>query len=396
MGLFTRKKKTDTRSIIIGTEQSYRTGFPGIDFGVDVTPDAALKMTGYLAGVRLISENVASLPKKVLVPSDKGKIADNNSPVYRAINVRPNSYTNPFDFWFTEMAWFLNRGNAYAWIQYDNEDGKLELHQVHPDFVDVTTVNGHKWYRIQHPDPDFGFLNGEWPDYRMLHFMQFTLNGLVGISPVRYNAIALNKGLALEKFIADYFAKGGSKRAVMEMDGSLGDDAYNRFLQHFNAGGVGSTPLLEYGIKYKQLGVDPVTAALIESEIFSIDDIARMLNIPPHMLAEMSHATFTNIEHQTIQFVQYTLRPIVKRLEVELETKLFSRNHDIDVKFILDGLLRGDTAARTQYYHQAVLDGWLSRNEARELEGFTREEGLDEFLYPINEGVVGDQNEQKQ
>jgi HK97 family phage portal protein len=116
-----------------------------------------------------------------------------------------------------------------------------------------------------------------------------------------------------------------------------------------------------------------------------------MLNIPPHMLAEMSHSTFSNIEHQTIQFVQYTLRPIVKRLEVELETKLFSRS-DADVKFILDGLLRGDTAARTAYYHQAVLDGWLTRNEAREMEGFEKKEGLDTFLYPQNEGMVGEEN----
>ena len=134
-----------------------------------------------------------------------------------------------------------------------------------------------------------------------------------------------------------------------------------------------------------------VTAALIDSEVFSIDDVARMLNIPPHMLAEMSHSTFSNIEHQTIQFVQYPLRPIVKRLEVELETKLFSRS-DADVKFILDGLLRGDTAARTAYYHQAVLDGWLTRNEAREMEGFEKKEGLDTFLYPQNEGMVGDDN----
>lgn len=363
--------------------------FAGLDFGVDVTPDAALKMTAYLAGVRLISENVASLPKKVLVGSDRGLVADYESPVYRAINVRPNAYTNPFDFWFTMLAWFLNRGNAYAWIQVDPDTKQVELHQVHPDYVTVTVVKGHKWFRVQHPDGDFAFLNGEWPDYRMLHFMQFTLDGIVGINPVMYNAIALNKGLALEKFIADYFAKGGDKRAVMEMENSLGDDAYARFMKHFQAGGTGGTPLLEYGIKYKQLGVDPVTSALIESEVFSIDDIARMLNIPPHMLAEMSHSTFSNIEHQTIQFVQYTLRPIVKRFEVELETKLFPRKGN-DVKFVLDGLLRGDTQARTAYYHQAVLDGWLSRNEARELEGFTKIDGLDDFLYPQNEGVVGD------
>jgi HK97 family phage portal protein len=174
------------------------------------------------------------------------------------------------------------------------------------------------------------------------------------------------------------------------MDGQMGDEAYNKFLARYNETGSGGTPLLEYGIKFKQVNVDPVTAALIESETFSIDDIARMLNIPPHMLAELTHATFSNIEHQTIQFVQYTLRPLVKRMEVELEGKMFYfPGHS--VKFVLEGLLRGDTQARSQFYHGAILDGWMSRNEVRKMEGLPKAEGLDDYLYPTNEMKVGDE-----
>ena len=113
------------------------------------------------------------------------------------------------------------------------------------------------------------------------------------------------------------------------------------------------------------------------------------------MIGELSHATFSNIEHQTIQFVQYTLRPIVKRFEMEMETKLFYGTEvgNYDVKFVLDGLLRGDTAARSQYYHNAILDGYMSRNEVRELEGLQHRDGLDDMLYPLNTGVVGKDNE---
>lgn len=115
------------------------------------------------------------------------------------------------------------------------------------------------------------------------------------------------------------------------------------------------------------------------------------------MVAELSHATFSNIEHQTIQFVQYSLRPTVKRLESELENKLFTGSEagTYSVKFALDGLLRGDTQARSAYYHNAILDGYLSRNEVREMEGRPRIEGLDDYLYPLNTGVVGkeDNNE---
>lgn len=392
MSIFKRnsKKEVARRGVIVGTEASYMAA--GLDFGVAVSPDAALKMTAYQAGVRLIAENIAALPKDVFFEGAHGKASNGQHPAFRAINVRPNAYTNVFDFWFVMTAWLEYKGNAYALIQGPDQFGNIELHQLDPDWVDVRIVDGHKWYKVECPDPNRAFLSGTWPDRKVLHFMQFTTDGIVGINPIIYNAIALGKGMAVEKLAADYYRKGGNIRGVMETENSLGDDAYNQFMAHFNAAGNFGTPLLEYGIKYKQLTVDAVAAKLIESETFSVDDIARMLNIPPHMLAEMSHSTFSNIEHQTIQFVQYTLRPIVKRFEVELESKLFHRP-GYDVKFVLDGLLRGDTAARTAYYHGAVLDGYMSRNEVRAMEGLPYREGLDDMLYPINEGVVGKEPE---
>ena len=106
------------------------------------------------------------------------------------------------------------------------------------------------------------------------------------------------------------------------------------------------------------------------------------------MLAELSHATFSNIEHQDIQFVKYALRPLCKRLESEIERKLLGSG-EVHADFNLQGLLRGDTASRSAYYHNAILDGYLSRNEVRELEGYPRVDGLDDYLYPTNMAVVG-------
>ena len=388
LDIFKRKTEPQKRSIYYGTPAAYE-GMqqPLFDFGLTVSNDAALKMTAYYAGVRLIAENIAALPKRIFRYS-AGDLKPVDNPAARAIGVRPNGYTNTFDFWFTMMAWLLNRGNAYALIVHDADYG-IELHQINPDYITVVMVNGHKWYDVRLPSTDSRarMLNGQWPNYEMLHFMQFSMDGITGLNPVVYNAIALNKGAAIERFIAGYFRKGGDKRAVLETDSSLGEAAYKQFMDRYSKTGQGGTPLLEYGIKFKQVSVDPVTAALIESETFSIDDIARMLSIPPHMLAEMSRSTFSNIEHQTIQFVQYTLRPLVKRIEVEIESKLFSSTHS--VKFVLDGLLRGDTAARTAFYHGAILDGWMNRNEVRRMEGMHAVDGLDDYLYPTNENTVG-------
>lgn len=393
LDIFRRREKTQARSVYHGTEETYTAmREPLANFGLTISNDAALKMTAYYAGVRLIAENIAALPKRIYRRQENGNFDEVNSAAARAISQRPNSYTNSFDFWFTMEAWLLNRGNAYAFIDINYGDDIVELHQIHPQYVEPKLIRGRKWYKVQLPSDDpRSFLNGFWPEYKMLHLMQFTMDGIVGLNPVIYNAIALNKGAAIERFIASYFRNGGDKRAVLETDGSLGDDAYKTFLSHYNSTGTGGTPLLEYGIKFKQVNIDPVTAALIESEIFSINDICRILNIPPHMLAELSRATFSNIEHQDIQFVKYTLRPTTKRMEVEIESKMFDAQHN--VKFVLEGLLRGDTDARTKFYHGAILDGWMSRNEVRKLEGMKPIDGLDEYLYPTNETKVGDESD---
>lgn len=365
----------------------------GAPFGVSVNNQAALKVTAFYAGIRIRSENIASFPKYVKRQTAEGLVDDKRHPAYRVINVRPNSYTNKFDFWNVINTWLDGWGNAYAWIQRDGNGDPVALHQIHPTWVvGITIVNGKKWYRISAPEKDFQWLSGTYSDDDMLHFMLVTLDGIKGVNPVIYNALSLGKSLATEKFASEFYERGGNLKAVLETEGHLGDDEFNAFMGHFKKSARNfDTPLLEYGVKYKQLSVNPVAAALIQSETLSIQDVCRIINIPPHMVAELSHATFSNIEHQTIQFVQYSLRPTVKRLEDELERKLFtdSEQEIYSVKFSLDGLLRGDTQARSSYYHNAILDGYMSRNEVRELEGLPHKEGLDDMLYPLNTGVVG-------
>lgn len=393
MPLFTKLSKwiSERRGVTVGPSNMAATLSPALR-GLAVNNDSAMKITAFYAGIRLISENVAALPKSIRRFTDSGPVSSEDMPAYRLISIRPNPYTNAYDFWNAITTWLEGWGNAFAIIKWSNLGVPLALYQVHPSCVTVTVVNGRKWYKVVMDDPDLAFLNGTYSDDDMLHFMLVTLTGITGVNPVVYNALSLGKNLATEQFGAEFYEKGGNIKAVMEVDGSMGDDAYDTFMRHFKQSSANfETPLLEYGIKYKQLSVNPVAAQLIQSETFSLQDVCRILNIPPHMIGELSHATFSNIEHQTIQFVQYTLRPIVKRFEMEMESKLFA-SKDIgkyDVKFVLDGLLRGDTAARSTYYHNAILDGYMSRNEVRELEGLQHKEGLDEMLYPLNAGIVG-------
>ena len=370
----------------------------GIDAGVTVNTETALRFTAVFAAIKLLAENIAGLPKAVMVRTkDGGYEPAVKHPAHALLYVRPNAYMDVFTFWFTIIAWLEGKGNAFAVIRY--EKGKpVALHPVYPDWVKVVFVNGEKMYIVKATNPDFSFLDGTYLENEMLHFMLFTFNGIWGVDPISYNAAAIGEGIAAQKFTADYFRTGGAIKGTIETDQALGDDDYERFMAHWAAtSGNGQTPLLEYGFKYKAINLSPEASQLLQSKTFSIDDIARIFCIPPHMLAELSHATFSNIEQQNIFFGEYSLRPICKRIEKQLELKLFNDKErgDYHVKFDLNGLMRGDAQARAVFYETGINAGWMTPNEAREFEGMKRLEGLDEPRIPLNYTTVGDDTKQE-
>ena len=385
------------RSWLIGPVSSfgpYVGGYSnGIDAGVTVNTDTALRFTAVFAAIKLLSENIAGLPKSVMIrTADGGYEPAVKHPAYNLLYVRPNAYMDVFTFWFTLIAWLLGKGNALAVISHDTKGNPIDLHPVDPDWVTVDFVNGSKAYVVQVKDPDYSFLDGTYLEHEMLHFMFFTFNGLWGVDPIVYNAAAIGAGIAAQKYTADYFRTGGAIKGVLETDQALGDDDYARFMAHYKANaGNGETPLLEYGFKYKAVNLSPEASQLIQSKTFSINDIARIYSVPPHLLAELTHATFSNIEQQNIFFGEYSLRPLCKRLEKQLELKLFTDKErgDYHVKFDLNGLMRGDASARAVFYEKGINAGWMTPNEARELEGMKRLEGLDEPRIPLNYTTVG-------
>lgn len=385
------------RSIFVGpaSQIGQLQNINNLDFGVTVNNDAALRFTAVFAAIKILSENIASLPKTISKHTKNGNVDAPAHPVHKLLSGRPNSYTDRFTFWFTELAWMLGKGNGFALIEWDNGE-PVALHQIDPDYVTIVFDNGKKSYVVDNPDGRFKWLNGAHLDYEMLHFMLYTKDGISGIDTISYNAAAIGRGIATQKFSAEFYSKGGQIKGTLETDAELGDEAYASFVKHYNESASNfETPLLEYGIKYKTIGISPVAAQLIQSETLSIQDIARIFSIPPHLLAEMSHSTFSNIEEQNTYFAIYSLRPLCKRMEEQLEDKLLigSDHGKFDIKFDLRGMMRGNDASRSAYYSSGINAGWMTRNEARALEGMAKLEGLDKPLAPLNFAEVGAEDE---
>ncbi|RHJ76230.1 phage portal protein [Parabacteroides sp. AM08-6] len=359
--------------------------FNGI--GSEIPLSTAMKFTAVFAAMRLRAECVASLPKTLTERIEGGKIEALNHPVYKLIKYRPNSYMNVFSYWEYINSCLDGWGNAYVLIKRNSSAVPVELLPIHPSYVYVTLSNGKKWFRISGSK----WYDGVYSDDDMLHFFSLSIDGIKGVNPISYNSAAIKSGISATSFGNEFFEKGGNIKAVLENDKAMGVADFKLFQEKFNGNANHETALLDGGWKYKPVGVAPEAAQMLQTRTFALQDIARIFNVPPHLLAELSRATFSNIEHQDIQFIKYSIRATLKRYEVELENKLLFDKElgRFEFKFNIDGFLRGDMKTRSAFYHNAILDGWLNRNEVREMENRNSVDGLDEYLYPSNQNITG-------
>jgi len=371
-------------------------GIMGIsDSGISVTEETSLKFSAVWLARRILSELPASLPLEFY--EEKG--ANRNPIEHRAKEVllQPNAIMNRFTW--TE---FMNDGlqgwgNSVAVIDNRRSGYPESLMPVHPSSVKVKLDGGKLFYSID--DKDLG-VKGTFFSDEIIHYRLFTTNGIWGKSPIQMAKDNIGLGLATERFGAKFFRRGGNLKAVIETAGHMGDKEFKEWKERWDkyySGEIGDweTPVLEYGMKYNPLGIAPEDAQFLQTRQFSIQDIARWFNLPPHMLGDLSRATFSNIEHQDLQFVKYTLRPILRRQEIELEEKLLlpAEKGRIRIRYNLDGLLRGDLASVTSHIKEMVLSGVLSPDEGRALLNKNPRPGGDQFYTPAN--IIGNNNSQQ-
>lgn len=377
---------TETRSSF----DSMSAGLPGLVGNLNqprISVNTAMKFTAVYAAIRLRSNTIASLPKNVYDLSGNGRSLATDHPIFSLIKYAPNHYQNVFSFWNTMNTYLDGWGNAYAIIRRGAGATPTELIPVHPSMVSVVVQNKRKYYIVSDPE----FYPGTYADEDMLHFFFYSIDGIKGVNPIIYNAASIATGIGSQEFGNDFFTSKGNIKAVIESDQMLTPEKVKTFQENFLESRKHGDPVLTHGFKYKSITMSPEAAQMLQTRTFALQDICRIFMVPPHLLGDLSRSTFSNIEHQDIEFVKHYVRPTVKMLEQELDRKLFFSDErgKMEIKFNLDGLLRGDMAARSNFYHNAILDGWMSRNEAREMEQLNPVDGLDEMLYPGNENIVG-------
>lgn len=357
--------------------------------GVHVNEYSALQYTAVSACVRVLAETVAHLPLNIYERTENGQEVARAHPLYELLHYQPNSEMTSFVFRETLQAHVSTWGNGYSYIERNVQGRPLALVPLLPNVTWCERKNGRQQFVTK--------INGK--EYIMdpadvVHIPGLGFDGLMGYSPIHLAREAIGLGMAATEFGARFFGSGAALSGVLEHPGKLQDA--QKLRENFSAvyNGISNTfktAVLEEGMKYTSIGVPPEDAQFLETRKFQRTEIASMYRVPPHMIQDLERATFSNIEHQDIGFVKHTMVPWLVRWEQELSRKLLTADERrrYFIKFNVDGLLRGDQKSRYDSYHLAITDGWMNRNEARELENMNSAEGLDEYLTPLNMQAVG-------
>lgn len=359
---------------------------------INVTGTSALSDTAVYAAIRLISETVGQLPLQLYERTERGRRPATAHPLYTLLHESPNESATSTVWRETMQGHILGFGNGYSFISRGTGSGRpLALENLLPDktrpardkdsgkLYYLTEING-KEYVIQ-------------PD-EILHIPAFGFDGLQGRSPITVHAETIGLSIAATKFGAEFFGNGASLGGVLEIEKSLGDEARTKLKNSWDklkGSGYQGVAVLEEGMKYSRIAIAPNDAQFLETRKFQVAEIARIFNVPPHMLRDLEKSSFNNISEQSIEFLRYSIAPWLLKWEQELNRKLLSQNErgKYFFKFNFNGLLRGTQKDRYEAYGKAINDGWLNRNEVRELEDLDREDDLDGFLVPLNMVIAG-------
>lgn len=380
--------KPETRSTNQSLKGSFTTMMGASESGITVNEETAQKFSAVWLAIRLYSELPASLGIDFFEEKNGTRTPIEHEA--KELLLHPNTLMNRFTYHETMNAWLQGWGNGISIITAPRGRGE-SLIPIHPSNVELKLTDGKLFYKID--DKDLGIRQTFFAD-EIVHYRGFTTTGYWGKSTIQQAKDNIGMSLAAEKFGANFYKKGGNLKAVIETPGHLPDAAFKEWKKRWQANYEGdagnyATPVLEHGMTYKALGIPPHDAEFIETRQFGIQDVARWFNLPPHMLKDLSRATFSNIEHQDLEFVKYSLRPVLRRQEIELEEKLLQPKERgiIKIRYNIDGLLRGDLASITQHIKEMVLSGVMSPDEGRALLNRNPRPGGDKFYIPAN--IVG-------
>lgn len=367
-------------------------GFPFFGFsgkGKNIaTPKRAMTIPAFYNAVDQISNDIAKLPKAVFKKDGESRNKETDHPLNYLISTEPNEMMSSFDFWKVIVVLVIIKGNCYVKINRNETTGFEESLVILED-ADMKVLVDKKRAKLA-----YIYKGNQINAKEILHFKAFSLDGINGISVIKFAAHNLGVNLDAQDYLSDIYSERGLSYGVIESDLNVKNEAKQLisagFTEKMMSGNKFHVPVLDEGMKYRSITVTPAEAQFLETNKYAVIEIARWLNVAPHKLKDLSNANYSNIQAQNIEHVQDSLLPWIMRIELECKRKLFGLEcPELYIKFNEKVLLRGDLQARQSFYAAMVYAGVMTRNEVRALEEYNPIEGLDEPLTPVNMELLG-------
>ena len=382
---FLREGPAPARAADAALDERYWTPvLPTASSGMPVSADTALTISAVYRCVSILANTTALLPGGVYRRLERGR-EEVDHPVRQLMWRRPNPYQTPFEFKGMMLGHAVLRGAAFARIV--RRPTGDELWPLHPDRVQGPELLDSGRLRYVYTRPD-----GQ--QEKLLRGLDlFVLNGLSsdgvrGLAVASLGRESLGLAMATERYGAALFGRGARFSGAVKLPAGKtisNPKARRELADSIRQSGAGpaewhGVPIFEDGMEWQSISMSNDDAQFLETRRFSLSEVARWFGIPPHMMADTDRSTSwgTGIEQQTIAFVQYGLLPWLTLFEQSLAAT-FITEPDVYVRFNVEGLLRGDSAARAAFYRTLIECGVFSPNECRELEERNPRPGGDEY-----------------
>lgn len=338
--------------------------------GIDVNEKNALQSSAVYACIRVLAETVAHVPLIMYRRTDKGRMRAVDHPWYRPLHTQPNAWMTSFAWREQQMAHLCLRGVGYSRIGLSK--GRRTLAPLNPD---RTTAHLHQdgtlSYEYQPVNGPSQILLQE--EVLRLPFM--IIDGIKPVTPIQAQRETIGTALATMDYAGRFFKNDTRSASWIEVPNGFKDKTaradFRKDWQEAQSGANrGKTPVMEGGMKIHELGMSGNDAQLLESRNASVIDIARIYRVQPHMIGALERATNNNVEQQGMDFVVHTMMPWFVRIEQALAMDLLTpaEQDEYYFQFLVDGLLRGDSKSRAEFYSKLFGMGSLSQNEIRERE----------------------------
>lgn len=384
-----RAKSTTIQQVV---SEFLRSGTTGEDY--------ALRVATVLASVNVIAQTIGTLPLLLYRRTGTSKTRVDSDPLAELLRWKPNPYQTSTEWREQMIAHALLHGNAYSEIIRAADGTVRELLVLDPRAMQVERGAYGPTYRYQPAEGasrTFTVASPTEPP-KILHLRGLSTSGLVGRSLVTDASDIIDTAHSAQVYGRTLLDNGATPALVLKHPQVLDEEAAARLKESWRAayGGArkaGGIAVLEEGMSLDTLSMSNEDLQLLETRKFTRSEIAALFRVPAHMIGDMERSTFSNIEHQSIEFVQHCIRPWVVRFEQVLHATLLSdtpqQKRSYFFEFQIDGLLRGDIQSRYQAYQVGRQAGFLSINDIRRLENLDPVEGGDDYLEPLNMQPVG-------